>query len=85
MHPILAIDIGAGTTDILVFYPDTHEHYKAVSCSAIKKIAETIQGSHGDLLLSGTIMGGGTVSNAIIQHAKAHKIFMTPTAAKNNL
>jgi len=79
---MLTIDIGAGTTDILVFYPDTHEHYKAVSCSAIKKIAETIQSSHGDLLFSGTIMGGGAVSNAIIQHAEAHNVFMTPTAAK---
>ena len=82
MHPILSIDIGAGTTDILVFYPDSHEHYKAVSCSAIKKIADTIHGSHGDLLLSGTIMGGGAVSDAIIQHAKTHKVFMTQTAAK---
>ena len=82
MHPILSIDIGAGTTDILVFYPDTHENYKAVSCSAIKKIAETIQGSRGDLVISGTIMGGGAVSNAVIQHAKTHNVFMTQTAAK---
>ena len=56
------IDIGTGPTDILVFYPDTHEHYKAVCCSAIKKIAEAIQGSCGDLVISGTIMGGGAVS-----------------------
>jgi len=82
MHPILSIDIGAGTTDILVFYPDTQEHYKAVSVSPIKKIAETILGTQGDLLLSGTIMGGGAVSNAVIQHAKTHNVFMTPTAAK---
>ena len=82
MDPILSIDIGAGTTDILVFYPDTHEHYKAVCCSAIKKIAESIQGSCGDLVISGTIMGGGAVSNAVIQHAKTHNVFMTPTAAK---
>lgn len=82
MHPILSIDIGAGTTDILVFYPDTQEHYKAVAVSPIKKIAETIQGSRGDLLISGTIMGGGAVSNAVIQHVKTHNVFMTPTAAK---
>ena len=82
MHPILTIDVGAGTTDILVFFPDTQEHYKAVSLSPIKKIAETILGTQGDLLISGTIMGGGAVSNAVIQHAQTHKVYMTSMAAK---
>ena len=82
MQPILSIDIGAGTTDILVFYPDTYEHYKAVAVSPVRKIAKTIQGAGSDLLLSGTIMGGGAVSNAIIQHAKTHKVFITRRAAK---
>lgn len=82
MHPLLSIDIGAGTTDMLVFYPDTQEYYKAVSVSPIKKIAETILATQGDLLLSGTIMGGGAVSNAVIQHVKTHKVFMTQAAAK---
>jgi len=82
MEPILSIDIGAGTTDILVFYPDTKQHYKAVLPSPIRKFANFIKELKTDLLISGTIMGGGAVSAAVVQHAQKYKVFMTPGEAK---
>lgn len=82
MHPILTIDIGAGTTDILVFYQETGIHYKAVATSAIRKRAREILDAEGDLLVLGTVMGGGSVSKALLQHARTHRVYMTPAAAQ---
>lgn len=82
MLPILTIDIGAGTTDILVFYPDSGIHYKAVALSPIRRIAGEIHALDEDLLITGTVMGGGAVSKAVIQHARSHKVSMTPEAAR---
>ncbi|MBW1679210.1 MAG: pyruvate formate-lyase activating enzyme, partial [Deltaproteobacteria bacterium] len=82
MGPILTIDIGAGTLDILVFFPDSGEHYKAVAISPIKKTAQNILNGKGDLLITGTIMGGGAVSKAVIQRAQSYKVYMTPEAAQ---
>jgi len=47
--PILTIDIGAGTTDILVFFSDSGEQYKAVAVSPIRKTARRILNEDGDL------------------------------------
>jgi len=82
MGPILTIDIGAGTLDILVFSPDSGEHYKAVALSPIKKTAQNILNGKGDLLITGTIMGGGAVSKAVVQRAQSYKVYMTPEAAQ---
>ena len=82
MNPILTIDIGAGTTDVLVFYPETGMHYKAVTISPIRKIAQDILNLKEDMLVTGTLMGGGSVSKAVIQHAQSHTVYMTPEAAQ---
>jgi len=82
MLPILTIDIGAGTTDILVFYSDSGVHYKAVAISSIRKTAREIGALDRDLLVTGTVMGGGSVSKALIQHARSHRVYMTPAAAR---
>lgn len=82
MDPILTIDIGAGTTDVLVYFPDTGEQYKAVAVSPIKKMAQMIQNEKRDLLITGTIMGGGAVSNALVRHAQSYKVYMTVETAQ---
>jgi uncharacterized protein (DUF1786 family) len=82
MEPILTIDIGAGTTDILIYFPDRGELYKAVTLSAIKRTAQYILKEKGELLITGTIMGGGAVSKAVVQKAKTDNVYMTPEAAQ---
>ena len=82
MNPILTIDIGAGTTDVLVFYPETGVHYKAVTISPIRKIAQDILNLKEDVLITGTLMGGGSVSKAVINHAQSYTVCMTPEAAQ---
>jgi uncharacterized protein (DUF1786 family) len=81
LDPILTIDIGAGTTDLLVYFPDTAEHYKAVGVSPVKWIADFVGKEGGDLLITGTLMGGGAVSKALINHARTHRVYMTTEAA----
>jgi uncharacterized protein (DUF1786 family) len=82
VDPILTIDIGAGTTDILVYLPDSGEHYKAVAVSPIKRLSQMIIKMKGDLLITGELMGGGAVSNALVSHARSYKVFITPEAAR---
>ena len=81
MKPILTIDIGAGTTDILVVDPDCGEHYKAVTVSPVRRISRAISAGQGDVLITGTIMGGGAVSKAVIKRALSATVYMTPEAA----
>lgn len=82
MDPILTIDVGAGTSDLLVYFPETSVHYKAVAVSPVKRTAEFLAKENGDVLVTGTIMGGGAVSKALMEHARTHKVYMTPDAAK---
>jgi uncharacterized protein (DUF1786 family) len=82
MNPILTIDVGAGTTDVLVFYPETGVHYKAVTISPIRKITQDILNSQQDILITGTVMGGGSVSKAVMKHAQSYSVYMTPEAAQ---
>ena len=82
MEPILTVDIGAGTTDILIYFPDRGEFFKAVTVSAIRKTAQSILKEKGELLITGTIMGGGAVSKAVVKKAKTDHVYMTPEAAR---
>lgn len=82
MKPILTIDIGAGTTDILAFDPDRGEHYKAVAVSPIRKLSRALMTGRGDLLITGTVMGGGAVSKAVIERARMSTVFITEEAAQ---
>lgn len=82
MDPIFTIDVGAGTTDVLVYLPDTSVHYKAVAVSPVKKMAEILGKENNDVLVTGMVMGGGAVSKALTEHARKHNVYMTPEAAK---
>ena len=85
---ILAIDVGTGTQDILLFDSSltVENNPKLVMPSATTIIARRIgQATRegNDVLLTGVTMGGGPCSWAAEAHLKAgHKVFATPDAAR---
>jgi uncharacterized protein (DUF1786 family) len=88
MGKILAIDIGAGTQDVLILDPSTKEHLKWVAKAPTRLLAEKLSSSKKDILITGDTMGGGPGSQAIKELARTRTIFMTPQAAStihNNL
>ncbi len=86
---ILAIDIGTGTQDILLFDTATEVEncLQMIMPSPTVLVAQQIREATArgqDVLLSGTIMGGGPSSWAANDHLKAgHRVFATPSAAKS--
>src|SRR5512135_1361089 len=86
---ILAIDVGTGTQDILLFDTGTEVEncLQMVMPSPTVLVARQIREATRrgeDILLTGTIMGGGPSSWAADDHLRAGKrVFATPTAAKS--
>lgn len=82
---ILAIDIGAGTQDIL-FYDDNNtieNSIKLVLPSPPVIISKIIKKSNTDLYFDGDIMGGGKIKNYLVDHIKkGYKVVMEKQAAK---
>ncbi len=82
---ILAVDVGAGTQDILFFDPSKkpENNIKAVLPSQTKILAKRISGMEGDLLMTGATMGGGPVTMAILGHLKkGFRVVMTESSAR---
>lgn len=82
---ILAIDVGSGTQDIMLY--DSTESIenspKLVMPSPTSIIADRISRSEGDLLISGETMGGGPINKAIKDHLdRGNKVFMMQNAAR---
>jgi uncharacterized protein (DUF1786 family) len=82
---ILAIDIGSGTQDIMLY--DTNEPIenspKLVMPSPTKITADRIIKSEGDIFINGETMGGGPISRAVKDHlSDGNKIFATEDAAR---
>lgn len=82
---ILAIDVGAGTQDIMLY--DSEEPVenspKMVLPSPTRILAERIRKHKNDLFLSGETMGGGSVNQAIKNHLKkGYRVLMTEKAAR---
>jgi uncharacterized protein (DUF1786 family) len=85
---ILAVDVGTGTQDVLLF--DTEKEpenaLKMVMPSPTMLLAQairTVTGRGEDLLLDGVTMGGGPCAWAAEDHLKAgHRLFATPDAAR---
>lgn len=91
---ILAMDIGAGTEDILLF--DSEKRLENCIKLVLPSPALLLAGrvaevtSRGeDLFLRGYTVGGGVLSRAITRHlSRGHRVIMTPAAAytvRNNL
>jgi uncharacterized protein (DUF1786 family) len=81
MSKFLLLDVGAGTLDILYFDDESGLHYKAVVRSPVLTVAEKARRLEGNLLVRGTEMGGGPISEILIARAKESQVLMTPSAA----
>jgi len=81
MKNLLAIDIGAGTMDILCYVPDENMHYKAVVQSPVRTLARSVAATRGSLAVDGVEMGGGPVTEALRTRAESHRVVITPSAA----
>jgi uncharacterized protein (DUF1786 family) len=85
---LLAIDVGRGTQDILIYDPDQslENSVKLVLPSPTRIIAERISRATRDgrgIFLSGATMGGGPSVNALSRHMRANlPIYATEEAAK---
>ncbi len=81
---ILAIDIGAGTQDILLF--DSEK--KIENCTSLvlptpsRVLAEKLRKVEGDLYIHGDTIGGGSIGRAIQNHLKkGYRVVMEESAA----
>jgi uncharacterized protein (DUF1786 family) len=81
MKNLLAIDIGAGTMDILCYVPDEEMHYKAVVQSPVRTQAAAVEATTGNLAVTGVEMGGGPVTGALQTRARTHQVVISSTAA----
>jgi uncharacterized protein (DUF1786 family) len=85
---ILAVDVGTGTQDILLFDTDkdVENCFKLVMPSPTVLVARTIRRATAegrDVLLTGSIMGGGPCAWAADDHLRAGlKVYATPLAAQ---
>ena len=81
---IFAIDIGAGTQDILLF--DSQRNIE--NCTSLvlptpsKIFAEKLKAMEGDVYIYGDTIGGGSLTQAILRHLKkGHRVVMEESAA----
>ncbi len=85
---ILAVDIGTGTQDILLFDTDSQPEncFKLVVPSPTMRVASEVKAATRrriPLLLTGWTMGGGPCHWAVRDHAAAgYRVFATPDAAR---
>ena len=82
---ILAVDVGAGTQDIMLYDVDEpiENSPKLVMPSSTKIIADRISKSEGDLFINGETMGGGPIGKAVKEQlSSGNKVFMTEKAAR---
>jgi len=82
---ILAIDVGMGTQDILL-YDDKkriENCYKMVLPSPTLRLAEMVNAANGkDIILTGRVMGGGHLTREVKEHIrKGGRVYTTPDAA----
>lgn len=85
---ILAVDIGTGTQDILLFDSDREVEncLKMVMPSPTVRLANAVRAATRrgqDLLLTGVLMGGGPCAWAVEDHLKAgYQVYATPGPAR---
>ncbi len=84
---ILAVDIGSGTQDILIYRPgvEMENNVKLILPSQTRIIAGQIKkltDAGRDIFIHGHLMGGGSSSGAVKDHIKAgHNVYATREAA----
>ena len=82
---ILAIDVGTGTQDIMIY--DTEKELensiKLVLPSPHLYISQQIRETENDIYFTGEIMGGGKIKKSLLEHMeKGYNVVMEPTCAK---
>lgn len=82
---VLAVDIGKGTQDIMLF--DSNQNIensvKLVLPSPTNIMASKIRKMDNDLFITGETMGGGPINQAIEEHLKkGHQVIMEENAAR---
>ena len=82
---ILAIDVGTGTQDIMIY--DTEKELensiKLVLPSPHLYISQQIRQIENDIYFTGEIMGGGKIKNTMLEHMdKGYEVVMNTTCAK---
>lgn len=91
LRKILAVDIGAGTQDILLYDASlTPENcISLILPTPTRYFAQLIHECDQDLFIDGNPIGGGAVSSCLAQHInKGYRVIMTEEAAytvRNNL
>ncbi len=81
---ILAIDIGQGTQDILLYDPQKNIEncISLILPSPTALYGKIIETATSDLYVNGSTIGGGLLSGAIKQHLKkGYAVYMEPEAA----
>ena len=81
MNRFLIIDVGAGTMDVLCYDMGSNEHFKAVVKSPVRTLAEAVEDLPGNLLITGTEMGGGALSGILERRSKEAEVIMSASAA----
>lgn len=85
---ILAVDVGTGTQDILLFdsQREVENCLKMVVPSPTVRLAGAVRAATrqgDDVLLTGVLMGGGPCAWAVEDHLSAgHRVYATPPAAR---
>jgi uncharacterized protein (DUF1786 family) len=81
MSRFLLVDIGAGTMDILYYDTASEQHYKAVVKSPVQTVAKNAEDLPGNLLVTGSEMGGGPITDVLVKRAQEAAVIMTESAA----
>jgi uncharacterized protein (DUF1786 family) len=79
MCMLLSLDVGKGTTDIVLY--EGVVLLKAIVPSSTTLLARTIEKTDENIVVSGYTMGGGPLTSAIKNHLVKYKVFMTRNAA----
>ena len=82
---ILAIDVGTGTQDIMIYdsEKELENAIKLVLPSPHLFISQNIREIENDIYLKGEIMGGGKIKNTLLEHMeKGYDVVMHPTCAR---
>lgn len=84
MPRVLAVDVGFGTEDVLLYDEarSPENSIKLVLPAMTQRLARRIRAAEGDLFIHGETMGGGPLTFAVTHHIRAgHRVLMTPRAA----
>lgn len=83
MGRFLMIDVGAGTMDVLFYDTRTDQHYKTVVKSPVRTVAEKAAAVSGNLLVVGNEMGGGPITQVLLERARQAEVVMSASAASS--